>query len=124
MSELIYKEEAYKIIGVFMEVHKQLGKGFSEIVYKDAIEYEFKIRKYPYEREKQYEIKYKNIILPHKFFADFVVFDKIVLEVKSSSGIADEFLKLTLNYLAASKCKLGLIVNFGKDSLEYKRVVL
>ncbi len=124
MAELIYKEEAYQIIGVCMEVHKQLGRGFSEIVYKDAIEYEFKMKKYPYEREKQYKIEYKNIILPHKFFADFIVFDKIILEVKSCRGISDEFLKLTINYLAASKCKLGLIVNFGRDSLEYKRIVL
>ena len=79
MSELIYKDEAYKIIGICMEVHKQLGRGFSEIVYKDAIVYEFKIKKYPFEREKKYIIRYKNITLEHKFFADFVVFDKIII---------------------------------------------
>lgn len=107
-----------------MEVHKRLGRGFFEIVYKDAIEYEFGLKKIPYEREKQYKIPYKNVVLPHKYFSDFVVYDKIILEVKAGSGIVDEFLAQTLNYLAVSGCKLGLIVNFGKDSLEYKRVVL
>jgi GxxExxY protein len=123
-SELIYKEEAYDIIGVCMDVHRTLGKGFKEIVYKDAIEHECKIKNYCFEREKKYDINYKGIILPHKFFADFIVFDKIVLEVKSCSGIPDGFLAQTLNYLAASKLKLGIIVNFGKNSLEYKRLVL
>jgi len=107
-----------------MEVHRQLGKGFLEIVYKDAIEYECRQKKYHYEREQEFLINYKNIILPHKFYADFILFDKIILEVKSGSGIVDEFMAQTINYLAASKLKLALIVNFGKDSLEYKRIVL
>jgi GxxExxY protein len=125
MTDLIYKEEFYKIIGVCMEVHRNLGRGFLEIVYKDAIEYEFRLANIPYEREKEYKIDYKGvIILPHKFFADFVVYDDIILEVKAVNGIADEFTKLMLNYLATSKCKLGMIVNFGEDSLKYKRLVL
>ncbi|MES2591904.1 MAG: GxxExxY protein [Bacteroidota bacterium] len=124
MTDLIHKEEAYKIIGTCMEVHRNLGKGFLEIVYKDALEYELKQKGYFYEREKSFLINYKEIILPHRFYADFTVFDKIILEVKSGSGIADEFLAQTINYLAASKLKVGLIVNFGKDSLEYRRVVL
>ena len=122
--ELIHKEEVFKIVGVCMDVHKHLGKGFLEIVYKDAIEYEFNNRNYPYEREKEYIIQYKDIILPHKFYADFIVFDKIILEVKSCNGIVDEFFARTINYLAASKLKVGLIINFGKDSLEWKRLVL
>ncbi len=124
MKDLIFKEEAYKIIGICMEIHKALGKGFLEIVYKDAIEYELKLRNIPFEREKEFSIIYKNYTLPHKFYADFVVFDKIILEVKAVNGIVDEFVKQTLNYLAVSKCKLGLIVNFGEESLKYKRVVL
>lgn len=124
MTELIYKEEAYQIIGVCMDVHKILGGGFLEIVYKDAIEYEFRKLKIPYQREKEYDICYKEIVLPHKYYADFVVFDKIILEVKAVEGIVDEFIKQTINYLAVSKCKLGLIVNFGKDKLTYKRIVL
>lgn len=123
-TDLIHKDEAFKIIGVCMEVHRQLGKGFLEIVYKDAIEYECRQKQYPYEREKEYLIHYKDVILPHKFYADFAVFDKIILEVKSCNGIVDEFLAQAINYLAASRMKLAIIVNFGKDSLEYKRIVL
>ncbi len=124
MGNIVLKEESYKIIGICMEIHKQLGRGFLEIVYKDALEYEFKKQEIGYEREKMYEIQYKEIILPHKFYADFIVFDKIILEVKCGSGIVDEFMAQTINYLAVSGCNLGLIVNFGKDSLEYKRVIL
>ncbi|HLG36377.1 MAG TPA: GxxExxY protein [Bacteroidia bacterium] len=107
-----------------MGIHRILCKGFLEIVYKDAIEYECMQKQYSYEREKEFLIHYKDIILPHKFFADFTLFDKIILEVKSCNGIDDQFIAQTINYLAASKLKLGLIVNFGKDSLEYKRIVL
>jgi GxxExxY protein len=124
MKEFLHKDETYKIIGLCMEVHKHLGKGFLEIVYKDAIEYECNCKIYPYEREQKFSINYKDIVLPHKFYADFIVFDKIILEIKSCSGIADEYIAQTINYLAASKLKVGLIVNFGKDSLEYKRIVL
>jgi GxxExxY protein len=122
--DIIYKQEVYDIVGICMEVHKQLGKGFLEIVYKDAIEYECQQRKYIYEREKEYMVNYKNIVLSHKFFADFIIFDKIILEVKGRGEIAEDFIGQTLNYLAASKLKVGLIVNFGNDSLEFKRVVL
>ncbi|MDP2302527.1 MAG: GxxExxY protein [Ignavibacteria bacterium] len=124
MSDLVYKDEAYQIIGICMDVHNILGGGFLEIVYKDAIEFEMKQKSIIYEREKQYDIVYKNILLPHKYFSDFTVFDKIILEVKAVDGIADEFIKRTINYLAVSKCKLGLIVNFGRDKLSYKRIVL
>lgn len=124
MTEIIYKEESFKIIGLCMEVHNNLGKGFLEIVYKDALEYEFGKNKIPFEREKEYEVNYKEVILPHKFYADFVVLDKIILEVKGMAGIADEHIAQTLNYLKVSGCKLGLIVNFGELSLQYKRVVL
>ncbi|MEN8193500.1 MAG: GxxExxY protein [Bacteroidota bacterium] len=124
MADLIFKEEAYKIIGISMEVHRNLGKGFSEIVYKDALEYEFNKSNILYEREKKYKIKYNDIILPHYYYADFVVFDKIILEAKCVSAIVDEHINQTLNYLAVSKCKLGLIVNFSKQSLEYKRAIL
>ena len=124
MTEIIYKEESFKIIGLCMEVHNNLGKGFLEIVYKDALEYEFRKNNILFEREKEYVVNYKEIILPHKFYADFVVFDKIILEVKGMSGIAEEFIAQTLNYLKVSGLKLGLIVNFGELSLQYKRVVL
>ena len=124
MTDIIYKEESFKIIGLCMEVHNNLGKGFLEIVYKDALEYEFNKNNIPYEREKEYEVNYKDIILPHKFYSDFVVFDKIILEVKGTAGTANEHIAQTLNYLKVSGCKLGILVNFGELSLQYKRVVL
>lgn len=125
MTEDIYlREEVYKIIGLCMEVHKILGKGHSEVVYKDALEYEFRLHHIPFEREKEYKISYKDIILPRKYNADFVVFDEIIFEAKAISQLTISDTKQTLNYLASSKNKLGLLVNFGEDSLKYKRVIL
>jgi GxxExxY protein len=105
-------------------VHNNLGAGFLEIVYKDALEYEFRKANIQYEREKVYEVNYKGIILPHRFCADFVVNTNIILEVKAISGIADEFIARAINYLKVSKNKLALIVNFGELKLNYKRIVL
>ncbi|MBI2967551.1 MAG: GxxExxY protein [Bacteroidetes bacterium] len=122
-KEYPLQKESYQIIGICMEIHRILGKGLLEIVYKDAIEYEVKKKKIPYEREKKYEIEYKGIILPHYFFADFVVFDKIILEVKAQKGIVDDHYTWLINYLAISKCPLGLIVNFGENRLITKRVI-
>lgn len=124
MDDFYLKEETYKTIGLCMEVHRILGKEHSEVVYKDALEYEFKINAIPYEREKMYEIEYKEIILPRKYIADFVVFDKIIFEVKAISQLTLNDTKQALNYLACYKNKLSLIVNFGEDSLKYKRIIL
>jgi GxxExxY protein len=123
MSEIFYKEESYKIIGICMEVFNNLGAGFLEIVYKDALEYEFRKENIYYEREKEFTVNYKEIVLPHKFYADFIVFDKIILEVKAVSGIEESFIAQAINYLTVSKNKLALIVNFGELKLNYKRVV-
>ena len=106
-----------------MEVHSNLGAGFLEIVYKDALEYEFQKRGINFTREKKYEVNYKGIILPHKFYADFVIEDKIILEIKSVKNIADEHIAQTINYLKVSGNKLGLLVNFGELRLNYKRLV-
>lgn len=124
MSELYLREESYKIIGICMEVHKILGKGHSEKVYGDALEYEFQQNNIPYNRELKYCINYKNIVLPSYYFADFVVYDTIILELKAIAVLSNSEIKQTLNYLAASKNKLGLLVNFGEDSLKYKRIIL
>jgi GxxExxY protein len=123
MTDLIYKEECYKIIGICMDVHNNLGAGFLEIVYKDALEYELRKNDIQYKREKEYEVNYKGIILPHKFYADFVVYDKIILEIKAISGIAEEFIAQAINYLNVSQNKLALIINFGELKLNYKRIV-
>ncbi|XOV93608.1 MAG: GxxExxY protein [Bacteroidota bacterium] len=124
MTELIHKNESYQIIGICMDVHNQLGPGFIEIVYKDALEYEFSKQNIPFEREKEYAVKYKDTLLKHKFYADFVVLDKIILEVKAVSAITDEFMAMGINYLKVSLNKLALIVNFGEHALSYKRVIL
>ncbi len=124
MNDLIYKEESYKVIGICFEVHNNLGPGFLEIVYKDALEYEFKKAGIPYSRETKYEVTYKDVVLPHKFYADFVVYDKIILELKAVSGIADEFIAQAINYLRVSDNKLALIVNFGELRLNSKRIIL
>lgn len=99
MNTIVYKEESYNIIGKCFEVHNQLGAGFLEIVYKDALEYEFKKANIHFEREVKYEVNYKGIILPHVFYADFVIYDKIILEVKAKVGIADEFIAQAINYI-------------------------
>lgn len=123
MSEIIYKEESYLIVGLCMEVHNQLGHGFSEIVYKDALEYEFNLNKIFYEREKEYLINYKDNILKHHFFADFVVLNKIILEIKCVKSLGDEHESQAINYLKVSNNKLALVVNFARGKLEYKRIV-
>jgi len=103
-----------------MEVHKTLGHGFLEIMY--ATEHE--VKQLNYSREREYLIEYKGIILPHKFYADFVLFDNIILEVKAAEGgISDAFISQILNYLKVSKCKIGLIMNFGRNKLEYERLI-
>ncbi|MDF3028103.1 MAG: hypothetical protein K0S23_2410 [Fluviicola sp.] len=124
MKHLILEKEAYEIIGMCMEVHRNLGNGFSEIVYKDALEYEFKHAKVQFAREKEFKVHYKDIILPHHFYADFVVLNSIILEVKSVSQLTKSHYAQVINYLAVSDLPLGLLVNFNEDSLKYKRFVL
>ena len=122
--DIVYKTEGYDLIGICMEVHNNLGPGFSEIVYKDALEYELSVNDIRFDREKKYEVNYKDIILPHVFYADFVVFDKIILEIKGVKKLTDEFTAQCINYLKVSGNKLALLVNFGETRLNYKRIVL
>ncbi len=107
-----------------MEVHKELGHGFLEIVYKDALELLFRQDDIFFEREKEYPVYFRGILLRHKFWADFVVYDKIILELKCVSVLTDEHVAQTLNYLKVSGNKLGLLVNFGRGKLEYRRLLL
>ncbi|MEZ4803720.1 MAG: GxxExxY protein [Gelidibacter sp.] len=124
MANILYKDESYSIVGVLFDVYNNLGSGFSEIVYKDAIQYELQQLNIPFEREKEFSVQYKNIILQHKFYADFVVFDKIILEIKSIKELNDAHISQCLNYLKVSGCKLAIIANFHKDFLDHKRVIL
>ena len=124
MSELLYKEEVFKLVGLCMEIHRELGKGHDEVIYKDALVVELQRAKISFTRERKYEVTYKGVVLPHAYFADFVPWDKIIFEAKAVEALTDAHVKQVLNYLAASKLELGLLVNFGSDSLEWKRVVL
>ena len=124
MTQIIHKEESFQIMGILFDVHNNLGGGFSEIVYKDALEYEFKKHNIPFEREKEYSVHYKDIILKHKFYADFVVFDTIIIELKSCEKIDTKHIAQCINYLKVSSNKLAILVNFNNKSLEYKRIVL
>ncbi|OCB68595.1 NADH:ubiquinone oxidoreductase [Flavobacterium piscis] len=120
-----YREkETYKIIGLCMEVHKNLGPGLLEIVYKDALEIEFRENNIPFEREKEYSIEYKGKILPHKFYADFIINKDIVLEVKAIKDFSSEHIAQILNYIKLSHSELGLLINFQTKSLQYKRYIL
>lgn len=114
----------YAIIGACMEVYNTIGRGFLEAVYKDCLAIEFEKRNLKYQKEKKFEIFYKGIKLPHSYNADFIIEEKIILEVKAQNIMIEENIKQTINYLAVSKCKIGLLINFGDSSLKYKRVIL
>ena len=120
---LYREEETFKIIGVCMEVHRNLGPGLLEVVYKDALEIEFKANDIPFGREKEFSIEYKGIILPHKFYADFIVNEDIVLEVKAVKEFSGEHTAQVLNYMKLSNSEIGLLVNFQNKSLQHKRLV-
>lgn len=124
MSDLLYKDECYKLVGFCMEIHGALGCGLDEVVYKDAFVLELQQAEVAHVRERKYEVRYKGIVLPHHFFADFVIWDKIIFEAKAVEKLTEAHTKQVLNYLAIAKLKLGLLVNFGSASLEWKRVIL
>src|SRR5213594_2963315 len=124
MSELLYKQEVFHLVGLCMEIHRELGKGHDEVIYKDALVVELSRASIPFARERTYEVNYKGVVLPHFYYADFVVWEKILFEAKAVEELTDAHVKQVLNYLAASKLRLGLLVNFGRDSLEWKRVIL
>ncbi|MFN9581846.1 MAG: GxxExxY protein [Bacteroidota bacterium] len=117
------KEETYKIIGACMNVFNERGYGFLEAVYQDALEVEFKLLGIPYKREEQYQIYYKGKRLNRKYIADYIVYESVVLELKAQDFIAKANHSQVVNYLKASNLKVGLLVNFGEKSLNYKRFI-
>jgi GxxExxY protein len=121
-DRILFKEESYKIIGAAMEVHKVLGCGFTEPVYQEALELEFQLRDIPYVREKNFKITYKGQLLDKEFRPDFVCYDEIIVELKAVSDFTDEHYAQVYNYLKACQMDLGLLINFGKKSLEHKRI--
>ena len=122
MNELVHKEETYEIIGACMEVHRELGPGFLEGVYQEALMVEFAAREIPANREAKLEIAYKGEILDKHYYADFICYGKIVIEIKAVNELLPEHMAQLFNYLKATGAKLGLLVNFGKSSLDYKRI--
>ena len=124
MSELLFKEESYKLIGICMKIYSTLGLGLKEINYKDAMEIDFIEGEVFYEREKKFTVKYKDKILRNPYVADFVVYNSIVLEIKSVSTIIDTHIAQAISYLSVSGLKLALVINFGEKSLTYKRIIL
>ena len=123
MTEIIFKEECYLIIGACMEVHKKLGCGFLESVYAEALELEFKKANVPYEREKKLPVYYDSQPLNKYFKADFVCYHSIIIELKATKYLIDADSQQTLNNIKATKIKLGLLINFGASSLISKRIL-
>lgn len=123
MSEkLILSDKTFKIIGAAMEVHNTIGCGFTEPLYQEAFEEELRLRGIPYQREKTFRVVYKGKLLNKEFRPDFVCYDEIIIELKAVQDIVDEHYSQVYNYLKATGMRLGMLINFGKKSLEYKRI--
>lgn len=123
-QELLYKEECYRIIGACMAVHRELGNGFLESVYQEALAIEFQKQNIPFERERLYMINYKGVELKSTYRADFVCYGKIIVEMKALSALSADHASQIINYLKVSGLRMGLLVNFGADSLQSQRFVL
>ena len=120
---LLYKEESYEIIGAAMEVHKQLGNGFLEAVYQEALSVELESRKIPFEKEFRLEVSYKGNVLSKYYIADFICYDNIIVEIKAVNELSGVDESQVINYLKAANMKLGILINFGSQGLEYKRLI-
>jgi GxxExxY protein len=120
---IIYKEEAYKVIGAAMKVHQVLGCGFLEAIYSEALEIEFNDQNIPYKREISLNVHYKGQLLNKSYVADYICYNKIIVELKAVNYLESLHDSQVLNYLKATGFKLGLLINFGEQSLKYKRIV-
>lgn len=122
---IIYKEESYQIVGAAFKVYNGLGSGFLEAVYQEALEIEFQRQGIPYEREKDIKIFYDGVELKQSYRADFVCYNKIIVELKAVSSLDDAHHAQVYNYLHATGFKLGILLNFGySEGLEKDRIVL
>ncbi len=120
---ILYKDEAYKIIGAAIEVHNELKNGFLEPVYQEALAKEFIIQDIPYEKESLINIYYKGAKLDKYYKADFICYNEILIELKALCDLNYEHESQLINYLKATNKKLGILINFGKTSLQYKRII-
>ena len=123
MSDLIYKDEVYAIVGAALEVHKELGCGFLEAVYQEAFQLELQGRNIPFISQKQLTLFYKGQRLAKEYYADIVCYNNIIVELKALNQLSPNATAQILNYLKASRLKVGVLINFGSSSLEWKRFV-
>lgn len=123
MDEFIYKDEGFKIIGCFYTVYNTLGHGFLESVYQEALAKEFDKQNIPYLKEQKIEVYYNDDKLKKYFKADFVCYDKIIVEVKAQKFVTKADAGQVINYLSATKHKLAYLVNFGAPKIYYKRLI-
>jgi len=123
-TELIYKDESYAIIGACFEVYKDKGCGFNEPIYHECLEIELELQGIPFISKPPLTLQYRGRTLVQRFNPDFVCYEKIILEIKAVSALVDEHRAQLLNYLSATDCELGLLVNFGHyPRLEYERLL-
>ena len=124
MAEIIYKEEAYKIIGACFEVYKTKGCGFTEPMYQECLQIELGLQGIPFVAQPQLQLEYKGSLLTQFFKPDFICYDKIIIEIKALERLANVHRAQTLNYLNATGFELALLVNFGGfPKLDYERIV-
>ena len=121
-TDLLHSDLTKNVIGAAMEVHKILGAGFLENVYEEALAIEFDLRKIPYERQRIFNVLYKGR-RAKQFICDFVVYDKVIVELKAIKEISNIEKSQIINYLKVTGMKLGLLLNFGSNSLEIKRLI-
>jgi GxxExxY protein len=123
--DIVYKEEAYKIIGAAMEVYNEKGFGFHEPVYQECMELELGFQSILFEPQRELKLEYKGRALKQKYIPDLLCFGKMVVELKAVSALTDEHRGQVLNYLRATGMKLGILINFGNPKkLEWERIVL
>jgi GxxExxY protein len=122
MTELIHKELTFAVIGAAMEVHRILGPGFLEAVYQIALEHELILRGIPFEKQVRLPVKYKEALVGD-YIADFVVDRKLIVEIKAVTNFNSHHQAQAMHYLAATGCRLALLLNFGTGSLEHRRVI-
>lgn len=122
--ELILIGECFKIVGACMAVHNELGSAFLEPVYQEALALEFTKRGIPYSKEHRLEIYYKEALLEKKYYADFLCYNQLVVELKACSGLTDQHIAQALHYLSALKLNLALLINFSTPRLQWKRIIL
>jgi GxxExxY protein len=123
MSKLLFEEESYVIIGTCIKVHKQLGNSFYKEVYNEVLQKEFIKRKIPFERQKKLPLYYDGMLLKKQFTADFVCFGKIIVDLEFGKINLENEKNQMINYLKATHFKLGFIINFSGESLQWKRLI-